>query len=227
MSIKISEHPIGKDSKPFLMAEAGLNHNGDLQRALEMIKVAKNSGGKIKLTSISVKVDDDLEKLTNIRQYHGYVVEELFVDKYIKFRNREKILVGDEIGTDQKEIQRIQINRAIRSHFEIQQELRDKKIKVLSLFFIHSFIEEILCNGLSVILCEIFDEITERVSILSKFFLLAILQSSGSETQINPYFSLILLLIFIKILELNLLKYLKPCSDCLCKKFLFKFLKYF
>ena len=38
MGIKISEHLIGKDYKPFLMAEAGLNHNGDLQRAFEMIK---------------------------------------------------------------------------------------------------------------------------------------------------------------------------------------------
>ena len=44
MSIKISEHLIGKDYKPFLMAEAGLNHNGDLERAFEMIKIAKNSG---------------------------------------------------------------------------------------------------------------------------------------------------------------------------------------
>jgi type III restriction enzyme len=120
-------------NKPSIVCES-VTKKGNKFKA--KIKVAKNSGGKIKLTSISVKVDDDLEKLTNIRQYHGYVVEELFVDKYIKFRNREKILVGDEIGTDQKEIQRIQINRAIRSHFEIQQELRDKKIKVLSLFFI-------------------------------------------------------------------------------------------
>ena len=44
MSIKISEHLIGKDHEPFIMAEAGLNHNGDLERAFEMIKVAKNSG---------------------------------------------------------------------------------------------------------------------------------------------------------------------------------------
>jgi len=44
MSIKISEHLIGKDHKPFIMAEAGLNHNGDLERAFEMIKIAKNSG---------------------------------------------------------------------------------------------------------------------------------------------------------------------------------------
>ena len=44
MSIKISEHLIGKDHEPFIMAEAGLNHNGDLDRAFEMIKVAKNSG---------------------------------------------------------------------------------------------------------------------------------------------------------------------------------------
>ena len=40
MSIKISEYLIGKDHNPFIMAEAGLNHNGDLDRAFEMIKIA-------------------------------------------------------------------------------------------------------------------------------------------------------------------------------------------
>ena len=30
--------------KPFIIAEAGLNHNGDLKTAIEMIEVAKKSG---------------------------------------------------------------------------------------------------------------------------------------------------------------------------------------
>tara|TARA_B100000953_G_scaffold268299_1_gene237436 strand:- start:1477 stop:2535 length:1059 start_codon:yes stop_codon:yes gene_type:complete len=41
---KIQNFEISKDNPPFIIAEAGINHNGDIKRALEMIKVAKNSG---------------------------------------------------------------------------------------------------------------------------------------------------------------------------------------
>ena len=71
-------------NKPSIVCES-VTKKGNKFKA--KIKVAKNTGGKIKLTSISVKDGDDLEKLTNIRQYHGYVVKELFVDKHIKFQN--------------------------------------------------------------------------------------------------------------------------------------------
>jgi len=42
--IKFGNRKVGIDCKPFLIAEAGINHNGDLYKAFEMIKVAKNSG---------------------------------------------------------------------------------------------------------------------------------------------------------------------------------------
>lgn len=44
MEIKIENHVIGKNKPPFVVAEAGLNHNGDLQLAFKMIQVAKQSG---------------------------------------------------------------------------------------------------------------------------------------------------------------------------------------
>ena len=42
--IKIGDFNIGKEFPPFIVAEAGINHNGEVEKALEMIKVAKNSG---------------------------------------------------------------------------------------------------------------------------------------------------------------------------------------
>ena len=42
--IKLYDQVIGKNFPPFIIAEAGINHNGEIEKAFEMIKVAKNSG---------------------------------------------------------------------------------------------------------------------------------------------------------------------------------------
>lgn len=44
MTINIAGHPIGAEHQPFLIAETGLSHNGSLNRAIEMIRVAKSAG---------------------------------------------------------------------------------------------------------------------------------------------------------------------------------------
>ncbi len=41
---KIAEKQIGATAPPFLIAEAGINHNGDIKKAFEMIEVAKAAG---------------------------------------------------------------------------------------------------------------------------------------------------------------------------------------
>ncbi len=43
-AIKIQDKFIGKNYPPFIVAEAGINHNGEIEKALEMISVAKKSG---------------------------------------------------------------------------------------------------------------------------------------------------------------------------------------
>jgi len=42
--ILINNKEIKKDGSPFIIAEVGINHNGSLEKAFEMIKVAKNTG---------------------------------------------------------------------------------------------------------------------------------------------------------------------------------------
>ena len=81
MSIKISEHLIGKDHKPFIMAEAGLNHNGDLDRAFEMIKIAKNSGATaIKFQTFSANEIVLDKNLVYTYQNHGSDITEPLYD---------------------------------------------------------------------------------------------------------------------------------------------------
>lgn len=43
-NIKIGSFTISDESPPFIIAEVGINHNGQIEKALEMIKVAKDSG---------------------------------------------------------------------------------------------------------------------------------------------------------------------------------------
>ena len=43
-TIIISEFTIGQGCKPFIIAEAGINHNGEIEKAIEMIKIAKKAG---------------------------------------------------------------------------------------------------------------------------------------------------------------------------------------
>ena len=42
--IEINNQELKNYAKPFIVAEAGINHNGELTKALEMIEVAKQSG---------------------------------------------------------------------------------------------------------------------------------------------------------------------------------------
>ena len=43
-TIKIENFNIGTNSSPFVVGEAGINHNGEISKALEMIEVAKKTG---------------------------------------------------------------------------------------------------------------------------------------------------------------------------------------
>ena len=43
-NIKFSDQNIGEGNPVFLIAEIGINHNGDLNKAIDLIKAAKEAG---------------------------------------------------------------------------------------------------------------------------------------------------------------------------------------
>lgn len=86
-----------------------------------------------------VSVDDNFFELSNgMEQYRGYRVSEIDpIAGTVTFTNGEIIRKGEVVGdVSEKDMRRIQIRETIISHLEKEEELFDRGIKTLSLFFI-------------------------------------------------------------------------------------------
>lgn len=98
-----------------------------------------NSDDEVKRKAINVKVGDNLHELSNHREMYkdGYIVDEIdATEKTLSFTNGIKLFVGNVLGDFQDEIMKVQIRKTVEEHFKKELKMRDKGIKVLSLFFI-------------------------------------------------------------------------------------------
>ncbi len=105
--------------------------------------IAKDAEGTFKKKRLVLKQGDDLAQKTRNDIYTGYLVEALDADApeigqtgKIRFRNNVEVKQGEGIGGNREQVMREQIEQTIRRHFEKRAQLRDMRIKVLSLFFI-------------------------------------------------------------------------------------------
>ena len=84
-------------------------------------------------------MDDNLYELSkSMEQYKGYRISEIDpITGSVTFTNGEVIRKGDVVGdVSEKDMRRIQIRETIISHMEKEEELFNRGIKTLSLFFI-------------------------------------------------------------------------------------------
>ena len=84
-------------------------------------------------------VDDNLYEISNnMEQYKGYRVSEVDpIAGTVTFTNGEVIHRGEVVGdVSEKDMRRVQIRETIKSHLEKEEELFNRGIKTLSLFFI-------------------------------------------------------------------------------------------
>jgi type III restriction enzyme len=89
-------------------------------------------------TRILAKGDNLHAKSGELDQYKGFVVSDInALDGSLSFTNGVVLTVGDALGdVNEHVMRRLQIREAIAAHFEKEQQLFAKGIKVLSLFFI-------------------------------------------------------------------------------------------
>src|SRR5215472_8860170 len=78
--VTIKNSTIGYGCTPFIVAEAGINHNGDIQKALEMISVAKKAGvDAVKFQTFKTKeVIEDSEITFTYKSQGNEVTESMF-----------------------------------------------------------------------------------------------------------------------------------------------------
>jgi type III restriction enzyme len=93
--------------------------------------------GVTKEKEVTLRDGDDLQVKTRRDEHKGYVVSEIDAgNKLVRFENGITLHKGEAIGPSRPEVFKAQIEETIKLHLETQDRLREKGIKVLSLFFI-------------------------------------------------------------------------------------------
>tara|TARA_R110002074_G_scaffold216724_1_gene386762 strand:+ start:7609 stop:10263 length:2655 start_codon:yes stop_codon:yes gene_type:complete len=103
------------------------------------VSINVNDKGGVKKKSVSVKVGDDLYKLSNEREIYsdGYIIEEIdATNNCISISNGNLLYKGDSQGGLNDEVMKFQIRKTIEEHLKKEKRLNKLGIKVLSLFFI-------------------------------------------------------------------------------------------
>ena len=95
----------------------------------------------IKEKKINVKQSADIFDLSNSLDIYkdGFIIREISFEpgnEYIEFNNNQTITIGNETGSPKDDIMKIQIRNTIKKHLEKERQVKDRGIKVLSLFFI-------------------------------------------------------------------------------------------
>lgn len=117
--------------------------------------------GRAKESELTLKQGDNLYKKTLRDEHVGYVVANIDArSQAVEFENGERLAINDASGAGRADIFRAQIERTIEQHIEMQELLRPKGIKVLSLFFIDRVASYVGEEG---IVRTIFDEVFERL----------------------------------------------------------------
>jgi len=145
----VDAHDLGL-VKEIVVAEA-LQQGADAGQYLKLISVKnekgfvakmelacrKQSDGSIERKVVSVKNGQDLSVLTGNMAYEGWRINELTIEpESAEVFPKGIITVGESIGGSSDSIYREMIRETIREHMRKETQLRDKGIKVLSLFFV-------------------------------------------------------------------------------------------
>lgn len=103
------------------------------------LSIYVNDKGAVKKKTVSVKVGDDLFKLSNEREIYadGCMIEEIdAANNCIALSNGNILYKGSTQGGLTDEIMKFQIRKTVEEHLKKELRLNPKGIKVLSLFFI-------------------------------------------------------------------------------------------
>lgn len=107
------------------------------------ILIHQNASSSVKEKKIKVKQGADLYELSNNRELYksGYEITDISAEpgnEYIDFSNGKRLALGLEMGGIKEDLMEVQIRNTIQRHLDKELQVKEKGIKVLSLFFIDS-----------------------------------------------------------------------------------------
>ncbi len=105
------------------------------------LKIHVQGASGPKEASVTVKQDSDLFVLSKDRAIYkdGYIITEISAEpgnEFVQFNNGRRLLLGQEIGGVQEDVWKLQIRKTVERHLDREIQVREKGLKVLSLFFI-------------------------------------------------------------------------------------------
>lgn len=127
----------GAANEPFVRLE-----KVDYKKGIKAkLRIHKQTATGSKESGVTAKPGANLFVLSDERaQYKdGFEIAEMSAEpgnEFIRFSNGRLLRQGEEMGGLQEDVWRIQIQQTVRRHLENELRLRDRGVKVLSLFFI-------------------------------------------------------------------------------------------
>ncbi len=103
------------------------------------VEIDKSDDYGLQRKEVVMKLGDDLFDLSGGREPYkdGFVLESISVtDQTVGFSNGKTFACGQKNEKLQDDIMKYQIKKTVENHFEKEKKLKDKGVKVLSLFFI-------------------------------------------------------------------------------------------
>ncbi|MHB8355461.1 MAG: restriction endonuclease [Vulcanimicrobiaceae bacterium] len=120
---------------PFIQVNDIKGNRRSVTAAVQINKA--NAHGAVDVVKVTLRQDDDLQNLSGLDIYEGYIVEEISANrKTVVFGNGKEVAIGEAFGSPTEPIMEAQIRYTIEEHFRKADRLKKKGIKILSLFFI-------------------------------------------------------------------------------------------
>ena len=122
-------------NRPFVRLESIKTQRTRITARIRLHKLM--ASGRVREGTVTVRPGDSLREKSGRREYDGFEIDEINPGgRFVRFANNIELEVGEERGTDKEAIFEAQIRDTIEQHFRKQQRLKDRGLKVLSLFFI-------------------------------------------------------------------------------------------
>jgi type III restriction enzyme len=135
------------ENRAFLRLDEVRSEKKTLTARIAVHKLMK--GGTVKEQVVTVRPGESLEAKANRPEYAAFVVEEMDAGAgTVLFTDGTALSLGESRGADKEAIFDSQIRYTLGEHFRKQAHLRERGIKVLSLFFIDRVDNYALADGL-------------------------------------------------------------------------------